>query len=197
MAKFYTTFEASRLLGVSLPTIVNWVKANRLKAHKTPGGHRRIARDDLIKFLRTYEIPIPSELEEELGPGRILAVDDDADERELLQAVLEAAGYLVEVASSGFEAGLVLGSFRPNLVVLDLMMPDMDGFAALELLRSKEETEDTPVIACTGLSDPATVERVKVAGFDAHVVKPYRSEVLIGAIERLLGQRAPAVSMRG
>lgn len=190
MAKFFTTFEASRLLGVSLPTIVNWVKANRLKAHKTPGGHRRIARDDLLKFLNKYNIPVPEELQKDEGPARILAVDDDADERELLQAVLESAGYQVQVAADGFEAGLVLASFRPNLVVLDLMMPGMDGFAALELLRSREETADTPVVACTGLSDAATVERVKAAGFDAHVVKPYRSDVLLGAIAKLLGIRA-------
>jgi len=91
--KYYTTFEASRLLGVSLPTVVNWIKANRLKAHKTPGGHRRIAREDLLAFLRRYEIPIPRELAPTVNDRvRILAVDDDSDERELLRVVLEGEG---------------------------------------------------------------------------------------------------------
>src|SRR5690606_5088680 len=106
--KYYTTFEASRLLGVSLPTVVNWIKANRLKAHKTPGGHRRIARDDLIAFPRRYEIPIPRELAARMNDRiRVLAVDDDEDERELLKTLLEGEGFEVSVASNGFEAGLL------------------------------------------------------------------------------------------
>ncbi len=190
MAKYFTTFEASRLLGVSLPTIVNWVKANRLKAHKTPGGHRRIARTDLIDFLQKYEMPVPKELVDgPSGPIRILAVDDDPDERDLVRTILEGAGYAVEMAESGFDAGLQVASFRPNLVILDLVMPGMDGFAAIASLRARPETADTPVIACTGLSDPVTSQRVTDAGFDAHVIKPYRPEELLGAIDRLLGER--------
>lgn len=185
--KYFTTFEASRLLGVSLPTIVNWIKAGRLKAHKTPGGHRRIAREDLLHFLRVYEMPIPEELaEQEARPFRVLAVDDDPDERDLLRAVLEGAGYVVEVAANGFEAGLLVGAFKPDAVVMDLMMPAMDGFSALVALRRREETADIPVIACTGLSDPASRQRVIAAGFDGHVVKPYEHEELLGMLARLL-----------
>ncbi|HEY0839970.1 MAG TPA: response regulator [Vulgatibacter sp.] len=190
MAKYFTTFEASRLLGVSLPTIVNWVKANRLKAHKTPGGHRRISRDDLLRFLQKYQMPIPKELGEDHGSSlRVLAVDDDPDERDLLRAVMENAGFEVEVAPSGFEAGLLVATFRPNLVVLDLVMPGMDGFSALASLRSREETADTPVVACSGLADLETAKKVKEAGFDAHVIKPYRPEVLLEVVERLVGLR--------
>jgi len=190
MAKYFTTFEASRLLGVSLPTIVNWVKANRLKAHKTPGGHRRISRDDLLKFLQKYKMPVPKELgDEETVATRVLVVDDDPDERELLRTVLESAGFEVQLAPSGFDAGLLVGTFRPNLVVLDLVMPGMDGFAALASLRARDETADTPVIACSGLADEETARKVEAAGFDAHVVKPYRHEVLLAAVERLVGPR--------
>lgn len=185
--KYFTTFEASRLLGVSLPTIVNWIKANRLKAHKTPGGHRRIAREDLLAFLRRFDMPIPDELAEDLDrPLRILAVDDDPDERDLLRAILENHGYVVEVAANGFEAGLLVGAFKPDAVVMDLMMPGMDGFGALASLRNRDDTSDTPVIACTGLSDPASRQRVIAAGFDGHVVKPYRHEELLDMLGRLL-----------
>lgn len=186
--KYFTTFETSRLLGVSLPTIVNWIKANRLKAHKTPGGHRRISRDDLLQFLRKYQMPIPSELAEEFDrPLRVLAVDDDPDERELLLAVLEGAGFIVELAANGFEAGLLVGAFKPDAVVMDVMMPAMDGFAALAALRKRDETMDTPVIACTGLSDPASRQRILAAGFDAHVVKPYDPAHLLDQLDELLG----------
>lgn len=186
--KYFTTFETSRLLGVSLPTIVNWIKANRLKAHKTPGGHRRISRDDLLQFLRKYQMPIPAELADDFDrPLRILAVDDDPDERELLQAVLEGAGFVVELAANGFEAGLLVGAFKPDAVVMDVMMPAMDGFAALAALRKRDETVDTPVIACTGLSDPASRQRILAAGFDAHVVKPYDPSHLLDQLDELLG----------
>lgn len=186
-AKYFTTFEASRLLGVSLPTIVNWIKGDRLRAHRTPGGHRRIAREDLLYFLRRYEMPIPEELlAPQEGQPKILAVDDDPDERELLKEILEGAGFSVLLAADGFEAGLVVGGFRPNLVVLDLLMPTMDGFAALAALRARKETAATPVIACTGMGDEETRRRVQEAGFDAHVVKPYRPEELISLISRLL-----------
>lgn len=171
-----------------MPTVVNWIKANRLKAHKTPGGHRRIAREDLILFLRKYEMPIPKELvRSPKADPKILAVDDDPDERELLQNLLEAAGFEVTVASNGFEAGLLFGSVRPDLVVMDLRMPDMDGYGAIELLRSRPETAGTPVVACTGMADEETRERVVESGFDAHVIKPYAPEDLVGVINDLLG----------
>lgn len=193
--KYFTTFEASRLLGVSLPTIVNWIKANRLKAHKTPGGHRRISRDDLLQFLRKYQMPVPAELADEVErPLRVLAVDDDPDERELLRAVLEGSGYVVESAANGFEAGLLVGAFKPDAVVMDVMMPQMDGFAALSALRKRDETMDTPVIACTGLSDPASRQRILAAGFDAHVVKPYAPAELLGELERLLAHEGDKVA---
>ncbi len=185
--KYFTTFEASRLLGVSLPTIVNWIKANRLKAHKTPGGHRRISREDLLGFLRKYQMPVPAELAAETDRAlRILAVDDDPDERDLLRAILEGNGYEVELAANGFEAGLLVGAFKPDAVVMDLMMPAMDGFSALAALRKREETADTPVVACSGLSDPASRQKVIAAGFDGHVVKPYPHEELLDLLTRLL-----------
>lgn len=186
--KYYTTFEASRLLGVSLPTVVNWIKANRLKAHKTPGGHRRIARDDLIAFLRRYEIPIPRELAPTVSDRiRVLAVDDDEDERDLLKTVLEGEGFDVALAANGFEAGLLFGTSRPDLVILDLRMPGLDGFGAIELLRSRSETSSVPVIACTAMADEDTKEKVVEAGFDAHIIKPYTPEELVGKILQLLG----------
>ncbi|HEY6005703.1 MAG TPA: helix-turn-helix domain-containing protein, partial [Anaeromyxobacter sp.] len=86
MRRFYTTFDAARLLGVSLPTVVNWIKARRLKAHRTPGGHRRIAAEDLAAFMLRHGMPVPGELSgaaperrralviAESGPGREGAV---------------------------------------------------------------------------------------------------------------------------
>ncbi len=196
--KYLTTFEASRILGVSLPTVVNWIKAHRIKAHKTPGGHRRIAREDLLAFLKRYQMPVPGELEAgDDAKLRVLSVDDDADERELVRARLEPAGFAVETASSGFEAGLLVRTFRPDAVLLDLMMPGMDGFAAIAALRRLDETADVPVIACTARADEEAARRIVQAGFAAHLVKPYPGEALVGELLRLLRPPEPRVARRG
>src|SRR5512142_1239303 len=106
MRGFYTTHEAARLLGVSLPTVANWIKARRLRAHRTPGGHRRIAREDLATFMVRHGIPVPDELAD-AAPGRrkILVVAEPGPAREGSVRQLVAAGYSVEQSSPGFAAG--------------------------------------------------------------------------------------------
>src|SRR5512146_1875037 len=97
MQGFYTTFEAARLLGVSLPTVVNWIKARRLKAHRTPGGHRRIGREDLAAFIVRHGMPMPDELTGALPARRkALVVAGAGPVREGLSRQLVAAGYAVE-----------------------------------------------------------------------------------------------------
>ena len=114
-------------------------------------------------------MPIPTELAEETErPFRVLAVDDDQDERDLLRAILENSGYVVELAANGFEAGLLVGSFKPDAVVMDLMMPAMDGFSAIGALRRREETVDIPVIASGGAGTlDHLVDAVEQGGADA------------------------------
>ena len=70
--RYFTTHEAGQLLGVSLPTVINWIKAGRLSAHRTPGGHRRIERDTLVAFIRRHGLPMPPELLEESSAPRVL-----------------------------------------------------------------------------------------------------------------------------
>src|SRR5512139_1235871 len=105
MHRFYTTFEAARLLGVSLPTVVNWIKARRIKAHRTPGGHRRIAREDLAGFMVRQGMPLPPELSD-AAPARrkALVIAEAGPHREGIARRLAAAGYAVEQASPGFAA---------------------------------------------------------------------------------------------
>jgi excisionase family DNA binding protein len=97
MRPFYTTFEAARVLGVSLPTVVNWIKARRIKAHRTPGGHRRIAREDLAAFMLQQGMSVPDELAG-AAPARqkVLVVDVSGPAREGSARKLAAAGFAVE-----------------------------------------------------------------------------------------------------
>lgn len=147
----FTTAQAARLLGVSVATVVNWIDDGRLKAHKTPGGHRRIAREDLISFAHHYEMPLGGdELTPHSGKKRVLVVDDDPAILTLFADVLEIeGGYDVQTARSGFAAGLAVARWRPDLILLDVHMPGMDGFEVLERIQDAEAHRNIPVILCT------------------------------------------------
>lgn len=146
MRLFYTTFEAAHVLGVSLPTVVNWIKARRLKAHRTPGGHRRIAREDLATFMLRHGMPLPDELSD-AAPGRrkVLVVAEPGPAREGAARQLAAAGYAVEQTSPGFAAGAAAARYEPDAVLLQATAPD--GGEVLRGLRADRELASVPVVA--------------------------------------------------
>jgi excisionase family DNA binding protein len=182
MQSFYTTFEASKLLSVSLPTVVNWIKARRLKAHRTPGGHRRIARGDLAAFMVRHGMPLPPELSGAV-PGRrkALVVGVAGPAREGLVRQLVAAGYAAEQASPGFAAGAAAARFGPDVLVVQPDGPD--GGDAVRGPRGDRELAELPVVAVA----PADwQERLADAGCVAVVVAPPRDGALAAELERIL-----------
>jgi excisionase family DNA binding protein len=186
---YYTTYQVAKMLGVSLPTVVNWVKSGLLAAHRTPGGHRRIARKDIIAFARAQDYPISRELiGEDEGSPRVLIVDDEEDFASMISDYLTLkGGFEVEVANSGFAAGLTVARFRPQLILLDLMMPDMDGFEVNRTLRDDEDTKHIPVLACTAYRDPVVDARVAEERFDGFIEKPIKLDHLLNIVQDKLG----------
>lgn len=182
MQSFYTTFEAARLLSVSLPTVVNWIKARKLKAHRTPGGHRRIARDDLAAFIVRHGMPVPPELAGAV-PGRrkALVVAGAGPAREGLVRQLAAAGYAVEQASPGFAAGAAAARFVPDVLVVQPDAPE--GGDAVRGPRTDRELGDVPVVA---VAPGAWQERLAAAGCAAVVAAPPPDGALAAALERAL-----------
>jgi excisionase family DNA binding protein len=182
MRRYYTTFEASRLLGVSLPTIVNWIKARRLKAHRTPGGHRRIAREDLAAFMLRHGIPLPAELDD-AAPARrkVRVVADAGPAREGTARQLASAGYAVEQASPGFAAGAASARFAPDALVLHVGAPD--GGDELRAVRADRELEGTAVVAVGRAGWEADL---LAAGAGAVVAAPPRDGALAEALEKAL-----------
>ena len=185
--KYYTTFQAAKQLGVSLATVVNWINAGLLTAHRTVGGHRRIAAEDLATFARSYQMPIDEELEgAHGGPPRVLVVDDDEDLLATVRTMLEQArGYQVETAASGFAAGLAVARFRPDVLLLDIRMPGMDGFEVVRELRAQRPGRALPVVACTGYADPETEARIR-REFDGLLEKPIDLDVLLDTVAAVL-----------
>jgi excisionase family DNA binding protein len=182
MRGFYTTHEAAQLLGVSLPTVVNWIKARRLKAHRTPGGHRRIAREELAVFMVRQGMPLPEELAG-AAPARpkALVLGEHGPMREGLARQLAQAGYAVEQASDGFAAGAAAARFQPDLVVLSA--GSADGGEVLSGLRADRELGEVPVVA-VGRADWAS--GLTEAGCNAVVARPLTEGALVKAASDVL-----------
>ncbi len=186
----FTTFEAAKLCHVSPLSIINWVNAGRLPAFRTPGGHRRIRREDLGRFMRENGIPLPEELRDGSGRKRVLVVDDDVAIREILSESLgrRATPYDVMTAADGFEAGRLVATFRPDVVLLDLRMPGLDGFQVCRTIKGDVEAAATIVIAMTGYHTLETEARIIECGAVRCLSKPIEPSTLAAIIDSVLEQ---------
>ncbi len=190
MEEVLTVYKASRYCNVSPKTIINWVEAGHIKAYKTVGGHRRINRADLEAFMRKQGIPIPEDAPSD-GRKRILVVDDDPIIVETIVQALEEdeADYEVISAADGFEAGLQVSHFAPDLLILDIMMPDIKGYEVCQKIKANPDTRDTKIIVLSAYLDEEKFERMKANGADACFSKPLPLPKLKEEVERLLGTR--------
>lgn len=179
---FVTTREAAVMLGVSLRTIQLWVESGALKAWKTQGGHRRISQGSVDKLLKQYQSDIEEESHSE--SLKILLVEDEPELLQLYQVHINSWGFNCQVftAGDGFEGLLQVGQVKPDLIVSDLMMPDMDGFRMIRSIKSHQEVSETQVIVITSLDADEIESR---GGLPADVLlleKPFPFEVLKGLV---------------
>jgi excisionase family DNA binding protein len=183
-----TVSQAGRYCKVSPKTIINWIDAGYIKAYKTVGGHRRIKKEDLDDFMRKNGIPIPVEPKGEQRK-KILVVDDDKIIVETIVQALEEdeSGYETISASDGFEAGLQVSHFKPDLVILDIMMPDINGYEVCQKIKCNPLTKDTKVIVLSAYLDEEAFQQMKVYGADACFSKPLPLEQLKVEVAQLLG----------
>lgn len=183
--RYCSTSEAARLLGVSVSLVQDMVESGRLRAWKTAGGHRRIERDSVAELLAAG------------SPGRgrtlrLIAVDDDEAFLELLCEHIEDWGLPVTVSTcrNGYKALLEIADTRPDLVLLDLTMPNVDGFQIVRAVRSHPQVGSTDIVAVTGMT-PAQIARRGGLPDDITVFgKPPNLLQLKGYIQALL-RRAP------
>jgi excisionase family DNA binding protein len=181
--KALSTYQAAALCGVHHTTIINWVNDRKLKAYRTPGGHRRIKREDLVNFVDRYQIPIPDGT---LSAKRLLVVDDDKEALDELSDVLDGHGFIIDCASDGFEAGRKIYKTKPDLILLDFRMPGMDGFDVCKVLRNDDDTSEIPIIAVTALQSPEDRHRIMRAGVIDYISKPINIPHLLKSVKRLL-----------
>lgn len=194
----FTTFEAAKMCHVSPLSIINWVNAGRLPAFRTPGGHRRIRREDLVRFMQENGIPMPESLREGSGRPRVLVVDDEASIRDVLSEYMTSGSkpYEVMTASDGFEAGRLVATFRPDVVLLDLRMPGMDGFQVCRTIKGDPETAKTTIVAMTGYFTAETEARILECGAVRCFAKPVEPSVLTAFVDSVLSQGAASRQRR-
>ena len=188
MEEILTVFQACKYCKVSSKTIINWIESGHIKAFKTVGGHRRIKKTDLEDFMKKQGIPIPEEeLKEERK--RILIVDDDQIIVETLVQAFEEDEYNYEVisAADGFEAGLQVNYFKPHLMILDIMMPDIKGYEVCKKIKSDNVTKDMKIIVLSAYLDEEKFKKMKEFGADLCFTKPLPLPQLKKEVARLLG----------
>ncbi len=193
MAKdFYTTHQVSKFCNVYPTTVINWIKEGLLPAYTTPGGHRRIKRDDLMKLMNKNNMPIPEELAR-MDKNKVLAIDDDPKILRMIKTILSAETDLeVLTANSGFQAGLTISLYMPDIILLDMLMPDIDGFEVCRRLKSDERTKDIPIIAVTVLKDSKEIKRMQLAGITDYISKPFKAQDLLAKIKEHLSLQSGA-----
>jgi len=187
--KVLTVYEASKYCSVSPKTIANWIDEGHIKAFRTVGGHRRIKKEDLDAFLRRQGMPIPVELEEE-DRKRILVIDDDKLIVETIVRSLEEEPHNYEIisASDGFEAGLQVSHFKPDLLILDIMMPDIDGYQVCRKVKQDPSTCHMKIIVLSAYLDDENYEKMKTNGADVCFSKPLPLDKLRKEVAVLLGK---------
>jgi len=190
MNDIFTVFQASKYCKVSPKTIINWIESGHIRAFKTVGGHRRIKKSDLEDFMRKQGIPILEEEQPE-ERKRVLVVDDDPIIVETIVQALEEDEFNYEVmsASDGFEAGLQVNHFKPHLLILDIMMPDIKGYEVCKKIKSNEETKSTKIIVLSAYLDEEKFKKMEEYGADLCFSKPLPLPQLKKEVARLLGMR--------
>lgn len=178
MKTVFTTGEAAKICKVSQQTIIRCFDSGQLKGFRVPGSRfRRIPRDLLFSFMKDNGIPTDAL---ESGKRKVLIVDDDEELVELLVDVFDRDGrFDIKTANNGFDAGMLVKEFRPDLVVLDVMLPDINGKEVCQRVRSDSSLDEVQIICISGMVEADKVADLKLSGANAFIQKPFAVEKLI------------------
>jgi excisionase family DNA binding protein len=185
MKTVFTTGEAAKICKVSQQTIIRCFDNGQLKGFRVPGSRfRRIPRESLYKFMKDNNIPTDAL---ESGKRKVLLVDDDLELVELMTKVLEDDGrFEVRVANNGFDAGMMVKEYRPDLIVLDVMLPDINGKEVCHRVRGDLSLEDVRILCISGMVEDDKIQELKLAGADEFLHKPFDIDHLIDRMCSLL-----------
>lgn len=183
--RLLTSHEVASLAQVSPSSVLKWIEQGKLRAFRTPGGHRRVASDELVEFLRAHRLPVPRELEGERV--RLLVIDDEPTYLRSLGALLQRADSRVEVslAENAVDGLLKVGLERPAVVLLDSYMPGMDGLEVCRRLKESAETANIAVLAMSGRHSAELEKKFLEAGAVGFLPKPFQPAAVLSKLEGL------------
>ncbi len=185
MKELFTTGDVAEICRISQQTVIRCFDAGKLEGFRIPGSKfRRIPRQNLIKFMRENDIPLENL---ESGRKKILIVDDDAEIIELIVDVLGRDGrFETKTASSGYEAGISTQLFRPHLILLDYMLPDINGNVVCQTIRKNPEFESIKIIIVSGVVKRDEIDQLLKSGAEGFIKKPFNIDELTGKITAVL-----------
>jgi excisionase family DNA binding protein len=177
-----TTGEVAKICNVAPRTVSKWFDSGALHGYRIPGSKdRRIPLNQLIRFMKHHGMPLNGLM---TGCTRVLIVDDEQDIVEVLEKILEdEAKYEVEVARSGFAAGLTAEKFRPHVILMDMHLSDIDGRAVAKQVKGNPDLQLTKVIAMSGKMAEEEVKALPSTEFDGFLRKPFHVRQVIEIIE--------------
>jgi excisionase family DNA binding protein len=185
MKELYTTGEAADICNVSQQTIIRCFDSGKLTGFRIPGSRfRRIPRDSLVKFMKDHDMPLKNL---ESGKKKVLIVDDDQEIVELMVDVLGRDGrFDIRTASSGYDAGIMTQQFRPDLIILDYMLPDVNGNVVCQTIRKNDEFANTKIMIVSGVVNPDEIDNLLKAGAQEFVKKPFNISQIVEKIVSVL-----------
>ncbi len=185
-----TTYDIAKYCKVSPRTVVQWIGKGMINAYRTPGNHSRVKVQDFLAFLKKYNMPVSEELEVFQARDqkkKILIVDDDRNMALSIKRILVLEGnYRLELAFDGFDAGRKVFEFKPDLVILDIRMPGMNGYEVAQRIKEIPDLQDTKIIAISAFFEEDGKEKILSLGASACLDKPYTQEVLLEAIKKIM-----------
>lgn len=183
-SEFITTKKAAELIGVSVRTIQLWVEAGILRAWKTEGGHRRVARASVDELLQSRVTKGEEALATESGPLRVVVVEDDPHLQTVYELALTCLPFPLDlrIAGDGFSGLVRIGEFRPHVIIADLNLPGLDGFRMIRALKEAPESRDAEVIVISALTSVDIADRGGLPADVQVLAKP----VPISTLEKLM-----------
>ncbi len=185
MKTYFTVPEAAKICSVNRSTMHRWVTSGKIKSYSTPGGSKRIQKEDLKICFEQNKIPIEFD-DFETVKKKILIVDDDIHIQNNLKRMLAGPLTELEFASDGFQVGTKLLSFKPNLIILDLFMPNMDGFEVCKYIKNDPSNNTIKILIISGYDTTENRDKAIGLGADSFLGKPFQMKEIMDQVERLI-----------